>query len=549
MCKRTLLIGTLAACTLGASLLGGCASERRGGSEPVAQGNLALAPNPLEDGRARDGRSSRDDMTPRSATQDDGSRNVPVSRPQQGAGSGSVLYLPTGSRSTSAVSVEKRMPGTVVAGQTFEYDIIVENLSANDLSTVRVFDETSGAIEVIAADPQASRTTDGRLTWTLDSLQAGETRTIRVRARASGEGSIESCTSLTYDSSLCQSVEVVQPRIQLVKTAPEEALRCDEICMTYVVTNNGTGTATDVRIVDDLPAGWVTTSGRDSVNIAVGSLAAGESKEYRVCAMAETTGEFCSPATATAAGGLSANADRTCTTVRQPVLTIVCNAPETRFIGRQAEFQFVVTNTGDAACENTQLTATVPSGGVFASASDNGRRSGGNVVWDLGSIPARGSRTVTMTLGSETATTLRSTARVSCVCAEAVECSSQTEFRGIPAILLEVVDLEDPVEVGGQTTYVITATNQGSAVDEQVSITMLLPASQRHVSNSGATEARVTGQTVTFQPLARLAPGAKAEWRVTVEAVAEADARVRIQMTTQVFREPVIETESTNLYR
>ena len=53
----------------------------------------------------------------------------------------------------------------------------------------------------------------------------------------------------------------------------------------------------------------------------------------------------------------------------------------------------------------------------------------------------------------------KNTAAAKGVCAEAAA-SCETKVEGIPAILLEVIDLEDPIEVGAQTTYEIKVTNQ-----------------------------------------------------------------------------------------
>jgi hypothetical protein len=48
--------------------------------------------------------------------------------------------------------------------------------------------------------------------------------------------------------------------------------------------------------------------------------------------------------------------------------------------------------------------------------------------------------------------------------------------------------------------------------------------------------------------VASLAPGAKAEWRIVVKAKSAQDARSRWEMTSDQFKVPVIETESSNLY-
>jgi uncharacterized repeat protein (TIGR01451 family) len=120
--------------------------------------------------------------------------------------------------------------------------------------------------------------------------------------------------------------------------------------------------------------------------------------------------------------------------------------------------------------------------------------------------------------------------------------------KGIPAVLLEVVDLVDPVPVGGQTTYVITATNQGSMAGTNITIICTLEDNEQYVSSSGATNGTVDGKTVKFAPLPSLAAGAKATWQVVVKAVKAGDVRFTVKMNTGEFERPVDETEATNLY-
>lgn len=134
-------------------------------------------------------------------------------------------------------------------------------------------------------------------------------------------------------------------------------------------------------------------------------------------------------------------------------------------------------------------------------------------------------------------------------CAESTSDRCTTELKGIPAILLEVVDITDPVEVGQETTYVITVTNQGTAPDTAIRIVGTLPGSETFVSATGATSGSASGQVVTFAPSGPLAPGAQISWRITVRANAQDDARFGVEMTSARLTKPVIETEATNLYR
>ena len=116
------------------------------------------------------------------------------------------------------------------------------------------------------------------------------------------------------------------------------------------------------------------------------------------------------------------------------------------------------------------------------------------------------------------------------------------------AILLEVIDVDDPIRVGDNETYVITVTNQGSAPAQNVRIVCNLE--QQHVfqTATGSTSGSHRGGTVTFEPLASLAPKAKATWRVVVKAGGAADARFKVAMTSNMIQRPVEETESTHFY-
>jgi hypothetical protein len=54
---------------------------------------------------------------------------------------------------------------------------------------------------------------------------------------------------------------------------------------------------------------------------------------------------------------------------------------------------------------------------------------------------------------------------------------------------------------------------------------------------------------VTIAPIATLAPGARAEWKIVAKAKSAADARSRWELSSDQFRSAISETESTTLYQ
>jgi len=451
---------------------------------------------------------------------------------------------------TPSIAIKKTAPAQAAIGDQFAYAITVSN--GSDISTrdTIVTDVLPDGIAYVASTPAAK--VDGqKLSWALGTIDAGGSRDLAVTVKATKTGKFTNCAEVTAESGLtgksCADTVVVAPALSLVKTAPADVLLCDGITYTYVVKNGGDGVANNVKIADALPAGMTAEGGANAVNINVGALKAGESKTFTVKTSVAKTGEYMNKASATADGGLKADASAK-TMVHQPVLAITKKAPATSFIGRPFTYEITVTNNGDAVSAQTVLVDTLPAGARFVSASDNGTHNQGKVTWLLGDLAPKATKTVTCVVSSTQAVSLVNKAAVKGNCATEVTAQATTDVQGIPAVLLEVIDLADPIEVGANETYEITVTNQGSAIDQNIVIKATLPAEMSFVSASGPVSFSNAGQVVTFQPLASLAPGAKVVFKVTGKANAAADARFAVEMTSTSLTSPVNETEATRLY-
>ncbi|MCB9849301.1 MAG: hypothetical protein H6817_01200, partial [Phycisphaerales bacterium] len=57
------------------------------------------------------------------------------------------------------------------------------------------------------------------------------------------------------------------------------------------------------------------------------------------------------------------------------------------------------------------------------------------------------------------------------------------------------------------------------------------------------------GKKVTFAALPSLAPKAKAVYKVTIKGVSEGDARFEVELNSDQITSPVMETESTHIYK
>jgi len=447
------------------------------------------------------------------------------------------------------IAISKTAPSTALMGERFAYDIIVANPSSIAANNVVVRDVLPDGISYVSSSPEARRSGQ-ELVWQLGSMAGGGRTGLRVMVTGQRKGTFTNPVSVTADDGLSARAEATTrigaPELTLAKEGPSEMIFCRPWTYTLIVRNTGDAPAMNVRIEDKLPANLLTTKGEQSVSFTLGTIEAGGSKQVQFEVKSTTAGTFRNEAVVSADGGLSASASLA-TVVRQPVLKIAKTGPAQRFLGKTITYDITVTNTGDSPAENTVVVDSIPPGTTFQQASDGGRHSGGTVTWELGTLAVNASKKLSVTLMADRLGSVRNEVRATAVCAEA-SAEASTEVVGIPAILLECVDIADPIEVGENETYRITVTNQGSAQDTNIVVTCTLPTEQKFVSADGPTEAKAVGNTVVFEPLKFLAPGDNVVYTVIVQALKAGDVRFAVKLESDQMESPASETESTRLY-
>ena len=446
------------------------------------------------------------------------------------------------------IKLNRTMPKEVELNNIFDYSIKITNLTNITVKEVVVTETLPQGFQYTSSLPGTTQT-GNKIAWKFASLAPKASQEIKVFGKATDTDCLEFCADITYIVPACGFVKVVEPRLTLQKTAPAECLVCDPIPVKIVATNTGTGPAEKIELVDMLPTGLLTADGKSQLRLNAGTLGPGQSRQFAVELRASKPGKYVNKVLATSASGLKAESAPTVTIVRQPVLKVTKTGPQTHYLGRPVMYHITVTNTGDGVAKTTIVEDTLPAAVTSLKVSGGGKLSGSKVVWQLGTLAPNTSKKVSISFMPTKAGTFTNTATACAYCAEPVTTSVQTSVAGIPAVLLEVIDIEDPIPVGGQTTYVITATNQGSALATNIRIACFLEEALNYVSSSGASIGSLQGSTVTFAPLPSLAPHAKASWRVIVKAAQPGDVRFKVTMYVGEFERPIEETEATHLYR
>ncbi|MBP7050878.1 MAG: DUF11 domain-containing protein [Phycisphaerae bacterium] len=446
------------------------------------------------------------------------------------------------------IQIDKTLPQEVRLNTPFAYKIQVTNLTEMMLTKITITETISKDFEFKGAEPTARAEGDS-LVWEIDSLGPRASKSIKISGIATVARPLEHSTAITHTVEGSGVMKVVEPTLELAKNAPAEALLCEPIEVEFVVTNTGTGVAQNVQIVDTLPAGLQTTDGKGKVTLDAGTLAAGESRRFSIKLRATKTGTYVNKAVATSASGLKAESEPTLTNVRQPVLTLVKAGPKRQYLGRSMSYELTVTNKGDGPAQNTVIEDIIPPGVTAIEATAGAQFSGSKLVWEIGTLAPNASKTVQVSYTPTREGELMATATATAYCAEPVTDSSRTIITGIAASRLEVIDQLDPVEVNTNNTYIITVTNEGTAADTNVRITVVLDDKLQYVTSAGATAGSIMGKTVTFTPLRGLEPKNKATWRVVVRGAVAGDARFKVTMHTDQLALPEEQTIATRIYR
>lgn len=231
-----------------------------------------------------------------------------------------------------------------------------------------------------------------------------------------------------------------------------------------------------------------------------------------------------------------------------PELTVTCNAPAEVPVGRPVRVCLTLSNTGDAVEPKATVSMLVPQGATDLHATANGSGSSSNVTWEINDLEVNSSKELCLIFNMPQAGMLELGGTASGSLSGRRHTRCETRIFGIPGLLIDAVDLEDPVEVGHEVTYDIKVTNQGTATCTNVRLICTLPESEEFVSGTGPTAVRAQERTLTTEPLASFAPKTVVTWRVIVKALAPDDARFIVHLYADELQKPIYEEEPTQLY-
>ncbi|MDT7042279.1 hypothetical protein [Candidatus Nitronereus thalassa] len=453
-----------------------------------------------------------------------------------------------------SITLEQQCPSALILGDTAEFPITLTNSSQVNASNVVLRHTIPAGMEFVGSNPQAQQVGNS-LTWNLTDLAAQTSRQVILHMKAKASGTyvnevVVEANDGVHSQSMC-SATVGEPILSLTQTCPSTVLVGERSEFHVTITNTGTGVAKDLQLTDRVPNGMSHASGQPEVTRKIDSLAAGSTVTEVFTFTANQPGAASNVVQVTGSRNLQEQVSCDLT-IEQPSMSLKMTGPENRFLGTTATYSLEVTNTGTAPTTGVVVHDTLPSGFTFESANPPGNHlpNTNNVSWNLGTMAPGETKTFQVTGRANTSGRQCNIATVQTERGLKERAEVCTSVEGVAALLLEVTDSPDPVEIGTQTSYSILVTNQGTANATNIKIAATIPDGMEYVSSSGSTARLVVlGKLVDFDPIPTLRPKENLVFTVTVKGVQPGDLRFRVEMNADQLTSPVLEEESTKLYQ
>ena len=449
-----------------------------------------------------------------------------------------------------SLEIHKRAPAEVQVGVPTSFTAVVRNVGNATAFDVQVTDAIPKGARLVRTFPESQRVGNDGLAWNLGELAAGQEATISMEIVPETEGELGSVASVKFAAQASVRTISTQPRLTVKQTAVAEMLGGDSATILIDVMNTGTGVARDVRLEEDVPKVFRHVSGASALQHDVGDLAPGESLRFEIELMALEAGKVSNVVRATSANSAMAESSYPIE-VKAPKLQLQIVGPKLRHLERPAPYEAVIENSGTAVAKDLYITARLPRGMNFISASNEGTYlpDQHSVVWNLMELAAGTKAKTELVLlpVEEGRFAIAMTTDAEGVRADPTE--REVLVEGQSELTFEIDDDNDPIEVAGLTTYSIRINNIGTRPDTEVRLAVEAPEGTTIEQVSSPMKYQVSGRQVIFAAIPSLASKQQVVVKVGVKHAREGTQVLRASLQSQLRAVPVIKDESTQVYR
>ena len=408
----------------------------------------------------------------------------------------------------------------VTPGQTFAYDITLENVGSDTARNVVITDVLPAETTFVSATAGGTENA-GSVTWDIEAehgpMPANSSVTVHVTVRANdviASGTpllnVASATADTTDGRAIAPVSsifllpVVSSPLLVIEYAVDQAFvqAGSGLLYTLRVRNTGNAIANDVSVSASLPPGGlpvvIDNNGvfaNGSAVWTIGRLPPSGYIDLQFGAFIPA-GIVDGTTLGSVAAILASNAPTASSSVlsvvgARPDLTLAKTAPNSVNAGETMVYDIDYFNRGNGAALDVVIEDVLPSGTTFVSADNGGSEVAAGVVrWNLGTLdPLAGGR-VTVTVDTEPGpndgTAIDNIASISASNAATQTAQATTIERSHTELDVFITADMDPVPAGGQETFTVIWANTGNQDTAGAVVTASLPASTTFSSATGS---------------------------------------------------------------
>jgi len=434
------------------------------------------------------------------------------------------------------VSVDVIGPSSMYLNQEATLKLIVRNTGKADALNVTVTDELPDGFQFINSQPEATRVGDAFI-WPIDLLPSGSDRLITLRVRPTKSGSFEHGATVKVLTGSKSRTRVLEPKLKVDLVATPtvgKVLKGQSVEFKVSVTNTGDGPARNVAIQAKLTPGLrheTAPRGDEQMmyEITIPVIGAGKTETLDpLVADALIGGEQSCTVIAKSDDVVFNKEDGQSTktvSVVEPKLKLTLNGPESRYTDTIADYELILENPGTAPARKVRIQTKLPvSGRLIKNPKDPGAYDPATrrLQWMVDQLdPGSKSQKFTFQIRMGGTGTYE-------LLAEAVgeggvkdKQLRYTEVVGMPDVDLVVSEKKRVVDVGGQTTFMITLRNYGTKDAAHLAvIAKLSPNLKYKDAGTRATDVKIAGtqkgDQVTFD-IPKLGAGKEMALGVLVE--------------------------------
>ena len=430
-------------------------------------------------------------------------------------------------------------------GANVTFTVTALNNGPNGATGVNVSDLLPGGLAFVSATPSGTSTyNSGTGVWAIGNLGNGAAVTLQLvatvnstsaRTNTATRSSSNPADGNPANDAASQSVTGQAADIAVSMTVSNSAPNLgSNTTFTVTATNNGPNAATGVQVTDLVPAGLTLVSATPSVATtytpgsglwSIGSLALNASATLQLLVTDNSTATVTNTASRAAGAPVDPNAANDSAsqgvTGQQADIQVAMGVGNaTPDLGTNTTFSITVTNAGPSAATNVAVTDLLPSGLTFVSATPSaGSYNSTTGVWTIGPMVAAGAVSMSLVATATSTSPVTNTAAKSAADQPdpnaANNSASQTVTGQAADIALTQAVSNATPNLGSNTTFTITATNNGPNAATGVQVTDLVPAGLAIVSTSPSGATTYNSGSGLWN-VGSLAVGASASLAITV---------------------------------